>query len=67
MFADTKVVMFSIALTDYNQFFYEADKVGANKLLANRKLFESIDTHPSFCGKTFLLVLPKVDLLALLV
>lgn len=63
MLADTEVVMFSVALTDYNQWLDGAGEVRGNKLLASRKLFESIVTHPTFCGKTFLLVLTKVDLL----
>ncbi|OMO84168.1 Guanine nucleotide binding protein (G-protein), alpha subunit [Corchorus olitorius] len=58
MFEDVGMVIFSVALSDYDQF--SAD--GTNKMLLSRKFFESIVTHPTFDQMDFLLILNKYDL-----
>ncbi|XVF15669.1 hypothetical protein REPUB_Repub09cG0174500 [Reevesia pubescens] len=57
-FEDVGMVIFCVALSDYDQF--SAD--GTNKLLVSRKFFESIVTHPTFDQMDFLLILNKFDL-----
>ncbi|KAK3021768.1 hypothetical protein RJ639_045090 [Escallonia herrerae] len=63
MFEDVGVVLYCVALTDYDQFSTDINGVRTNKLSASKKLFESIVTHPTFDKKDFLLVLTKFDLL----
>ncbi|KAK8652976.1 hypothetical protein V6N13_126997 [Hibiscus sabdariffa] len=58
MFEDVGMVIFCVALSDYDQF--SAD--GTNKMLLNRKFFETIVTHPSFDQMEFLLILNKFDM-----
>ncbi|XWS29355.1 hypothetical protein CRYUN_Cryun24cG0022200 [Craigia yunnanensis] len=55
MFEDVGMVIFCVALSDYDQF--SAD--GNNKMLLSRKFFESIVTHPTFDQMDFLLILSK--------
>ncbi|XP_022751318.1 extra-large guanine nucleotide-binding protein 1-like isoform X2 [Durio zibethinus] len=57
MFEDIGMVIFCVALSDYDQF--SAD--GTNKMLLSRKFFESIVTHPTFDQMDFLLILNKFD------
>ncbi|GMH23555.1 hypothetical protein Nepgr_025398 [Nepenthes gracilis] len=63
MFEDAAIVLFCVSLTDYAE--YEADNMGVftNKMLASRRLFESIVSHPTFEGIHFLLILDKFDIL----
>ncbi|KAL5562540.1 hypothetical protein UlMin_032287 [Ulmus minor] len=63
MFEDVDIVLFSIALSDYDEFSVDSNGVLMNKMMASRQLFESIVTHPSFEKKQFLLILNKFDLL----
>lgn len=63
MFEDVDLVIYCASLTGYAE--YEEDLSGkrTNKMLAARKLFETIITHPALARKDFLLVLNKYDLL----
>jgi len=63
MFEDTDVVMFSVALSDYDEYITDSEGVSTNKMLVAKALFENIIAHPSFHNKKFLLVLTKFDLL----
>ncbi|CAJ1932829.1 unnamed protein product [Sphenostylis stenocarpa] len=63
MFEDTDVVMFSVALSDYDEYITDSKGVSTNKMLVAKALFENIITHPTFHNKKFLLVLTKFDLL----
>ncbi|XP_042493048.1 extra-large guanine nucleotide-binding protein 1-like [Macadamia integrifolia] len=62
MFEDVRLVIFCVSLTDYDQSFDDGNGVAMNKMLASRRLFESIVTHPSFNQIDFLLILNKFDL-----
>ncbi|KAL4180390.1 hypothetical protein AMTRI_Chr13g91870 [Amborella trichopoda] len=64
MFEDVHSVVLCIASTDYDQLCTN-DQNGCttNKMLLNRKLFETLVTHPSFSHTPFFLVLTKLDLL----
>ncbi|EXB63645.1 Guanine nucleotide-binding protein alpha-1 subunit [Morus notabilis] len=63
MFEDVDMVLFCVALSDYDEFYYDGNGVLVNKMMASKQLFESIITHPSFEKKHFLLILNKFDLL----
>ncbi|GMJ06981.1 extra-large G-protein 1 [Hibiscus trionum] len=63
MFEDVDIVLFSVSLTDYDEFSLDSNGVRTNKMLASKQLFESIVTHPTFEKKNFLLILNKADLL----
>ncbi|KAE8664652.1 Extra-large guanine nucleotide-binding protein 1 [Hibiscus syriacus] len=63
MFEDVDFVLFSVSLTDYDEFSFDSNGVRTNKMLASKQLFESIVTHPTFEKKNFLLLLNKADLL----
>lgn len=63
MFEDTDVALFSVALTDYDEYIVDSNGVAINKILAAKHLFESIITHRVFSNKKFLLLLTKFDLL----
>lgn len=63
MFEDVGMIIFCVGLSDYDQLFDDGNGVPTNKMMASKKLFESIVTHPTFSGKDFLLVLNKFDLL----
>ena len=63
MFDDTDIVLFCVALTDYDEYSVDRNGVLTNKMLASKELFESIVTHPTFENKNFLLILNKFDLL----
>ncbi|OIW09755.1 hypothetical protein TanjilG_18085 [Lupinus angustifolius] len=56
MFEDVGMVIFCVALSDYDQF-----SVDGNKMILSRKFFETIVTHPTFEQKDFLLILNKLD------
>ncbi|RZB79604.1 Extra-large guanine nucleotide-binding protein 1 [Glycine soja] len=57
------VVLFSVALTDYDEYIVDSNGVSINKILAAKHLFESITTQRVFSNKKFLLLLTKFDLL----
>ncbi|CAL5329163.1 unnamed protein product [Camellia sinensis] len=63
MFEDIDLVLYCVALTDYDQFSDDdVNGVSTNKMLVSKKLFENIVTHPTFHQKDFLLILNKFDL-----
>lgn len=62
MFEDVRVVIFCVALSDYDQFTTDGDGTLVNKILLSRKFFETIVTHPTFEQMDFLLILNKFDL-----
>lgn len=63
MFEDTDVILFSVSLTDYDEYIVDSKGVSTNKMLASKNLFENIIDHPSFKKKKFVLILTKFDLL----
>ncbi|KAG9440807.1 hypothetical protein H6P81_020972 [Aristolochia fimbriata] len=63
MFEDIRIVIFCVALSDYDEFSDEGSGTSQNKMLLNKKMFESIVTHQTFEQMDFLLVLNKFDLL----
>ncbi|KAL6963924.1 hypothetical protein U1Q18_034931 [Sarracenia purpurea var. burkii] len=63
MFEDIDLVLYCVSLTDYDQLSDDYNGFPTNKMLACKKLFESIVTHPTFHQKNFLLILNKFDLL----
>ncbi|GAB2282544.1 hypothetical protein Dimus_017085 [Dionaea muscipula] len=62
MLEDARLVIFCVALSDYDQFLVEEDGAPANKMMLAKKFFESIVTHPTFEHMDFLLLLNKYDL-----
>lgn len=62
MLEDARLVIFCVALTDYDQFSYDSEGAPLNNMLLSKKLFESIVTHPTFEHMDFLLILNKFDL-----
>ncbi|KAL3526720.1 hypothetical protein ACH5RR_011376 [Cinchona calisaya] len=62
MFEDVRIVIFSIALSDYDQFVIDENGNLVNKMILSRKFFETIVTHPTFDEMDFLLLLNKFDL-----
>ncbi|XP_058724102.1 extra-large guanine nucleotide-binding protein 1-like [Vicia villosa] len=63
MFEDTDVVLFSVSLTDYDEYIVDSKGVSTNKMLVSKNLFENIIDHPTFKKKKFVLILTKFDLL----
>lgn len=63
MFEDADILLFCVALTDYDEFYEDFNGVSTNKMLASKQLFESIVTKSTFESKNFLLILTKFDLL----
>ncbi|KAF5443998.1 hypothetical protein F2P56_036506, partial [Juglans regia] len=63
MFEDSDILLFCVALTDYDQHCEDSNGVSTNKMLASKQLFESVVTQPTFESKNFLLILTKFDLL----
>ncbi|XP_044498610.1 extra-large guanine nucleotide-binding protein 1-like [Mangifera indica] len=62
MFEDVGLVIFCVALSDYDQFAVDGNGSLSNKMILSRKFFESIVTHPTFDQMEFLLILNKFDL-----
>ncbi|KAJ7945999.1 Extra-large guanine nucleotide-binding protein like [Quillaja saponaria] len=62
MFEDVDIILFCVALSDYDENSVDIDGVSTNKMLASKQLFENIVTHPTFENKKFLLILNKYDL-----
>ncbi|XP_021725447.1 extra-large guanine nucleotide-binding protein 1-like [Chenopodium quinoa] len=62
MLEDARLVIFCVALTDYDQFSYDSEGTPVNNMLQSKKLFESIVTHPTFEQMDFHLILNKFDL-----
>ncbi|KAL0356767.1 UNVERIFIED_CONTAM: Extra-large guanine nucleotide-binding protein 1 [Sesamum calycinum] len=63
MFEDVDLVIYSVSLTDYDEYYEDINGVRTNKMLAAKQFFESIVTHPTLAEKHFLLILNKFDLL----
>lgn len=63
MFEDVRMVFFCVALCDYDEIYYDGSGTPTNKMLASKKLFENMVTHPSAKNMDFLLILSKYDLL----
>lgn len=63
MFEDVRVVIFCIALSDYDEYFEDANGITLNKMMESKRLFESIVTHETFDQVDFLLILNKYDVL----
>ncbi|XP_028055646.1 extra-large guanine nucleotide-binding protein 1-like [Camellia sinensis] len=62
MFEDVQIVIFCVALSDYDQYTIDGDGTLVNKMLLTKKFFETIVTHPTFDQMDFLLILNKFDL-----
>lgn len=62
MLEDVRLVIFCVALSDYDQFATDGDGDPENKMLLSKKFFEIIVTHPTFDQMDFLLILNKFDL-----
>ncbi|KAH8503461.1 hypothetical protein Peur_067198 [Populus x canadensis] len=62
MFEDVGMVIFCVAMTDYDQFTVDGNGTSTNNMMLSRKFFESIVTHPTFEQMDFLLILNKFDL-----
>ncbi|KAB1207201.1 Extra-large guanine nucleotide-binding protein 1 [Morella rubra] len=63
MFVDADILLFCVALTDYDEYSENGNGVLTNKMLGSKQLFESVVTHPTFHNKNVLLILNKFDLL----
>ncbi|XP_038901537.1 extra-large guanine nucleotide-binding protein 1-like isoform X2 [Benincasa hispida] len=62
MFEDMSIILFCVDLTDYDEFDEDDHGVLTNRMIASKKLFETIVTHQASRGKNFLLILNKFDL-----
>nr|XP_010941889.1 extra-large guanine nucleotide-binding protein 1 isoform X2 [Elaeis guineensis] len=63
MFDDVRLVIFCVALSDYDEYYEDANGMAINKMVESKRFFESVVGHPSFYQMDFLLILNKFDLL----
>ncbi|KAG0478889.1 hypothetical protein HPP92_013608 [Vanilla planifolia] len=63
MFEDVQLVIYCISLSDYDELYENDNGEIVNKMIANKNLFKSIVSHPTFEEMEFLLILTKFDLL----
>lgn len=63
MFDDVRLVIFCVTVSDYDECYEDANGNIVNKMMENRRLFESIVLHPTFEQMDFLVLLTKFDLL----
>lgn len=63
MFEDVDLLIFCVSLTEYTEYLEDNDGVCTNKMMASKKLFENIVSHPAFARKHCLLLLNKFDIL----
>lgn len=62
MFEDIKMVIFCVALSDYDLISADGNGASTNKMLLARSFFERIVAHPTLDQMDFLLILNKFDL-----
>ncbi|KAK4426342.1 Extra-large guanine nucleotide-binding protein 1 [Sesamum alatum] len=61
-FEDVQMVVFCISLSDYDESVIDENGASVNKMMHDRKCFESTVTNPLFDQTPFLLLLTKYDL-----
>uniref|UniRef100_A0ACD5YE75 Uncharacterized protein n=1 Tax=Avena sativa TaxID=4498 RepID=A0ACD5YE75_AVESA len=63
MFDDVRLVIFCVAVSDYDEYYEDVNGNIVNKMVESRQLFESLALHPTFEQMDFLVLLTKFDLL----
>lgn len=60
MFEDVGMVIFCVALSDYDQYTIDVNGCSTNMMMMSRRFFESIVTHPTFEHMDFLFVTEQI-------